>query len=291
MTAPTAAQTSAAAAPVTETIEIATVWRSGPDEPDPFRYGWRYIRHTDEHGGDRFEQVPLTLEDVLHPQEEDFIVHSEAHEWRNVYLYDLFRARVVDDPTAVVLHDCRVAWDVPGLRAHGPDIAVIVGVRERKNWATFDVAVEGMRPALIVEVTSPETASLDRSNKVDGYERAGVPLYVIVDTALPQRSAIRLLAYALTERGYQPYPADARGRLWLSPVRLWLGVADDEIICYDEADQPIGDYTALTAALAAAEQRITEATAARDEAEDRAAEAETRLRALEAELRRLRGQG
>ena len=34
-------------------------------------------------------------------------------------------------------------------------LAVIFGVRERQNWGTFFVAKEGVRPALIIEVTSP----------------------------------------------------------------------------------------------------------------------------------------
>lgn len=65
----------------------------------------------------------------------------------------MLEAQRAGDPTAVVLNHGRIAWDVPGLGAHGPDIAVILGVRERKNWSTFDVAAEGVRPALIIEIT------------------------------------------------------------------------------------------------------------------------------------------
>ena len=74
----------------------------------------------------------------------------------------------------------------------------------------------------------------------------------------------------------------------VAAVALWLGIQAGEIVCYDESDRPQGDYRALAAALAAANE-------ARAEAERRAAaesaaraEAETRLRALEAELRRRR---
>ena|SRR3712207_241616 len=144
------------------TIEVLV---TGVDPADPFRYGWRYIQHERDNGTVDVEQVPLTLEDVLHPQEGDQATHSEAHQRRCVYLYDVLRAQLAGDPTAVVLQDVRIAWDVPGLGAHGPDLAVILGVRERKNWSTFDVATEGVRPALIIEVISPETAALDRSVK------------------------------------------------------------------------------------------------------------------------------
>ena len=254
-----------------------------PPPDDPFLYGWRYVHHTDPYGGDQFDQIPLTLEDVLHPEEGDFIVHSEAHERRNLYLYDVFGARLADDPSAVVLHDVRVAWDLPGLKAHGPDLAVIFGVRERKNWSTFNVATEGVRPTLIVEITSPETAALDRSAELEEYNLARVPLYLIVDT-LPFAGQPRLLVlgYRQGPHGYQPIAPDEHGRLWLDPLRLWIGVANNEIVCYDEAGQPLGDYRALTAAL-------TAETAARADAERRADDAEERLRALEAELQRLRG--
>ena len=176
-----------------------------------------------------------------------------------------------------MLDDVRIAWDVPDLQPHGPDIAVILGVRERRNWSTFDVAAEGVRPALIIELTSPETASIDRSSKLEEYDLAGVPLYVIVDTVLPRRRpTLRLLGYRQSPTGYQVLAPDGRGRLWLAPVRTWLGVEGGELVCYDEAGRPLGDYRALAAALA-------------EEVQARAA-AEARVRELEAELRRLRGE-
>jgi Uma2 family endonuclease len=84
-------------------------------------------------------------------------------------------AELAGDPTAVVLADMRIVWDVPDLEPHGPDIAVILSVRQRRTWSTFDVAAEGVRPSLIVEVTSSSTASLDRSVKLEEYEQARVP--------------------------------------------------------------------------------------------------------------------
>lgn len=291
----------------TTTIEVLVTPApdTGGDRPaDPYRYGWRYVQRKGEGGSLQIEQVPLTLEDVLHPQEGDQVTHSEAHQRRCIYLYDVLRARLAADPTAVVLQDVRVAWDVPDLGAHGPDIAVVLGVRERKNWSTFDVAAEGVRPALIIEVTSPETAAIERSTKLDEYDLAGVPLYVIVDTvALRRQPTPRLMGYTRTPDGYQPLAADGRGRLWLAPARTWLGVAEGEIVCYDEADRPLGDYRALAEALAAevearaeAERRAETEWQARSAVERQVAAerearltAETRVRELEAELRRLRG--
>ena len=92
---------------------------------DPFRIGWRHIRHEQPDGTEAWERVPLTLEDLLHPQEEDFIVQNRLHQLLMEYLRTVFAAQLADDPSAVVLADVRVAWDVPGLEAHGPDIAVM----------------------------------------------------------------------------------------------------------------------------------------------------------------------
>ena len=145
---------------------LVTPTPAAPGGPtDPYRYGWRYVRRTGAGGRRVWEQVPLTLQDVLHPQVGDFVIQSYAHARRCHYLADVFEARLAADPSAVVLNEVRIAWDVPGLKPHGPDIAVILGVRERQDWSTFDVAAEGVRPALIVEVVSPGTARLDRTTK------------------------------------------------------------------------------------------------------------------------------
>src|SRR5262249_18478133 len=150
-------------------------------------------------GDYELDRVPLTLEDVLHPQEEDFIVHSFEHETCCTYLQDVLRSRIGHDPSAVVLRDVRISWDTPELQAHGPAIAVIFGVGERRNWGTFDVAKEGVRPALIVEVTSPETRRIDLYDKLIEYDQAGVSLYIIVDAHQRRGATVwRLLGYQNT---------------------------------------------------------------------------------------------
>jgi Uma2 family endonuclease len=265
---------------------MATTWQvevlvPGDGAADPYRYGWRYVRRMDEHGAEQWEQVPLTLLDVLHPQEDDFIVQSDAHQRRCRYLADVLDAHLAADPTAVVLHDVRVDWGVPGIRAHGPDIAVFFGVRQRKDWGTFSLAEEGVESAMVIEVTSPTTVVLDRATKVEQYERVGVPLYVLVDTiAGGQEAPPRLVGYRLAGGRYQTLAPDEHGRLWLAPVRLWLGTEDGEIVLYDEAGRPLGDYQALATELAAERQARAAAEQARAAAEDRAAaEAAARVEA------------
>jgi hypothetical protein len=256
-----------------------------------YQYGWRYVERELPTGGITWEQVPLTLEDVLHPQEGDQVTHADLHQRICVYLYWIFLARLTAIEGAIVLRGVRVDWGAPDVKPHGPDLAVFFGVREQKNWSTFYVAEEGAQPVLVVEVTSPETRGTDIVNKLDEYDLAGVPLYVIVD--IVERRGLsrpRLFGYRQTEGAYTAFAPDERGWLWLEPLRCWLAIEGENVVCYDETGQPLGDYLAVLA-------ERDEAQAERDEAQARVAEesqaraaAEERVRALEEELRRLRGQ-
>jgi len=235
---------------------------------DPFYLGRRLVNR-----GTYYEEIPLTLEDVLHPQEEDRVTVNDLHTQLCPYLRNVMQRQVAAIPNAVVVADLRIAWDDPDLKPHGPDIGVIFNVKERKHWSTFDVAQEGTRPVLLIEVTSPATRDLDFGIKVTEYEQAGVEYYVIVDI-VPTRGVTtpRLIGYRLTASGYAPLAPDARNALWLEPVRTWIRVIDGEVICEDEQGQPIPDYLELDSA------RESAATALE--------QAEARIRELEAELRR-----
>jgi colicin import membrane protein len=254
------------------THPIATAPAPLPED-DPFRYGWRYVRRPTPDDPDHLEQVPLTLEDVLHPEVGDFIVHSDRHETDRMYLTAVLRARLEPHGQAIVLSDVRVAWDVPDLRPHGPDVMVIPGLRERRDWSTFDVAEEGVRPALIIEITSPETRENDVVRKVAHYARAGVAQYVIVDN-LGRRGErqLRLLDYRLVGDTYRLQPPDARGWVYLEVAGLWLGVEGDHVVCYTDDGTAFGDYATVV-------QQAADEAAARAEAEARARAAEAQARA------------
>ena len=259
---------------------------SPPNAPagDPFRYGWRFVPRPTPDDPHHLEQVPLTLDDVLHPDVGDFIVHSDRHETDRMYLTAVLRARLEASGAAIVLSDVRIAWDVPDLRPHGPDVMVIPGIAERQDWSTFDVAVEGARPALIIEITSPETRVNDLKRKVAHDARAGVAQYVIVDRiGRGGARRVRLLDYRLAGGGYRRRAPDAAGRVHLAIANLWLGVAGDHVVCYDERGAAFGDYATAVRQAAAAEERAQREAAVHTEVE-------ARLRAIEAELRRLRGE-
>ena len=86
-----------------------------PRDPDPFRYGWRDVPVTLPDGTEALERVPLTLEDVLHPKLGDFIVQTDRHDSDRGYLKAVFKTRLAHVPRAVVLSDCGVDFNIPGV--------------------------------------------------------------------------------------------------------------------------------------------------------------------------------
>jgi hypothetical protein len=112
---------------------------------DPFRYGWWYVRVKGPDGKWTEEQVPLTEEDVLFPKFGDYIVQTNPHDDDVSYLKAVSKARTRRDRTAAVLSDCRVDWNLPGVRRLGLDLAVFSGVARDEGWETFNVRAEGAR--------------------------------------------------------------------------------------------------------------------------------------------------
>ncbi|MGH2542691.1 MAG: Uma2 family endonuclease, partial [Ardenticatenaceae bacterium] len=149
--------------------------RATSDQSDPWRYGYRWKKRRLPDGQLEWEQVPLTLKDVMYPKEGDFVTTSDAHERFCAYLRTVLTAYLAQVVGAVVLSDMLIRWDVPGVRPMGPDVAVVFGVRERREWHSFDLAAEGAQVALIIEITSLETRRLDLKRKVARYAQAGVP--------------------------------------------------------------------------------------------------------------------
>ncbi|RRR72229.1 MAG: Uma2 family endonuclease [Candidatus Viridilinea halotolerans] len=250
---------------------------SPANDEDVWRYGWRYVHRPLPLDAENYERVPLTLQDVLHPELGDAIVHSDRHETDRMYLTQTLRAQLEPSGLAVVLSDVRIVWDVPDLHPHSPDLMVLPGLTQRHNWRSFNVAQEGVRPALIIELTSPETRRNDLYDKVQHYEQAGVLQYVIVDDAGRRgQRQLRLLGYRMLDGSYYPQTLDAQKRMWLYAANLWLGTDEDRVVCYDANGNELGDYvTVVQEAFAATEWAMQEAEA-RAAAETRAAEAETR---------------
>jgi Uma2 family endonuclease len=267
---------------------------------DPYRYGWRDVCETRPDGSQKWTRVPLTLEDVLHPQMGDHILESDLHSLLRDYLAGVCRVRAyAADPTAYVTSNSGVYWDDPALDHHCPDVGVIFGVRNRSVLRTsFQVATEGTWPRLIIELVSPHTRSNDVDTKLREYHRARVQRYVILDR-LTENASWELRGYQYTPPAYVDIQKDVHGRLWLEDVGVWLATKGQRVICYDPiTNEAIGDYAEITELMqqvrrqAEAEKARAEAEKARAEAEKARAEtAETRIRQLEEQLRQRGGNG
>jgi colicin import membrane protein len=276
--------------------------KSSPDKtrkyPDrykvpSFEYGYRNARRKGPNGRLEWTRVPLTLLDVLHPQEGDVHVLSDPHTEDYTYLRTILKERNANDPSVAILSDCGIFWDQPGLEHHSPDLAVIFGVKRRKGWKTFRVKTEKVRPSLIIEVTSPKTRVLDINDKVAEYAMAKVACYVIADAQETEedenggRRRLKLIAYQLKGKTYKPLPVDQDRGVWLEPVKLWLAVrvnaetGEDRLALIEPASgSEIGDYTAVCRALREALALAETEKRTRVEAQARAdAEAQTRIEA------------
>jgi colicin import membrane protein len=267
---------------------------AGP-APDPFRFGWRWVKSSSGNGvPGESRLVPLTPDDLLHPQEGDEIPENTTQARDRRYLADVLTLRLRDRPRVRVLSDCLVDWGVRGLKEHSPDISVFDEVRD-PAWqgGLFRVAEQGARPVLTIEIVSPDAAAPRvRDNdvviKVDHYYRARVPQYVIIDQER-EGGPRRLLGYRRGRRGYLPVAPDEQGRLPLEPVGLLLGLRANWAVCYDAATgEEILDFTGMAEARAAEAQARAAEAQARQAAESALAAAEARIRELEGKPRRRR---
>jgi len=287
-----------------QVLPADSIGQGTADKDDPFRYGWRYVRRVQPDGTEVLDEVPLSLEDLLYPEEGDFVVYEPVHTRDFLYCFSTLETFYAAQPDVVVLGDCRVDWGVEGVRPLGPDIVVFFDVRQWLRRATFRRAEEGGRPVLVVEIASPSTRVHDLGAKLDLYYRVGVQQCVIVDRGPQNEDPVRLIGYRRGPRGWLPLVPDTQGRLDLTPVGLLLGVEDDHPWLYDAITgvrEP--DRTALRHALTNAETRAQDAETRAQDAETRAQDAEARayaeaqaraalearLRALEEELQRQRG--
>ena len=275
---------------------------------DPLRFGYRYLKTTLPDGEEDIEIVPLSEEDLLHPQEDDFIVHNDYHIANVVYLYGVFRTRTAKLTGIRVLGDHIVDFQHGNVQPLGPDITLLNG--EPLPWdrgrATFPVGDMKARVLFVLEITSPSTRKKDLGLKKELYYRAGVPLYVIADPPFGGgRKPLGIIAFQAGPNGYESLKIAHDGRLWLDIVDVWLGIEDGQVVCYDENGQRIFDHKeALTEWLAEKnraereekiarqekaradkEKKIAQQEKARaDKEKTRADSAEARIRELEARL-------
>jgi len=213
--------------------------------------------------------------DLIHALERRYADVPDVYVWGNMLLY-----YVEGDPRACV----------------APDLFLVKGVNKHVR-RTYKIWEEGRAPSLVIEVTSKSTQTEDVQAKKGVYERLGVDEYFLFDP-LGEYLRPRLQGYRLADGQYQALAPSVDGSLPsretgldLVPegkrLRLRDAVSGEPLPWADEearrADQE--------AQRADEEARRADREARRAEQEKLAREAtEERLRALETEMARLRGE-
>ncbi|HEX9944515.1 MAG TPA: Uma2 family endonuclease [Thermoanaerobaculia bacterium] len=269
-----------------------------PTSADPFRYGWRWRSVRLPSGEVVEQQIPLTPEDLLDPQLGDEVPQSDPHHELLLVVDELLTRRFASRQDVCVASDMKMLWGIPGFKEPSPDIAVIPGVRKKRDpeRTVFDVVREGTRPCLVIEIvssTDAETRRNDYERKVEIYQRAGIPEHLILDPATSfTQGRLLLTGYRLGPDGrYQRIEPDREGRLLSETAGLLFGVAEDgqTIRVFNAAT---GQRLLTPLELEKEIQKVTLERAAREAearkvAEERAAAAEAELARLRAELERL----
>ena len=245
---------------------------------DLYPYGHRDVLHYDADGKYLGSyMVPLTLEQVLHPEETDHPVADTFHQETVEYLGVALKALTAGRTDALVTSDVPHYWGVEGLGLHRPDIAVAFGVRDPASYRpNFTCPDEGTRPVLVVEVVSPSTRTTDIENKVDDYLLAGIEWYFIVDREEPE-DALTVVGRHLQNGDWVMLEPDAEGRFDLPPLDAHLRVVGGRLRVTNARtgrDVEVGDMADEREARRGAEAARDAAEAARAEADRRAAEAE-----------------
>jgi Uma2 family endonuclease len=260
----------------------------------------RWVEHSD--GRLELLELPLTPELYLNPELEDKMVQGEWHDVTCHEISGLLRHHFRPRPDVRVFHDLLHLFG-KGLSTPSPDVSVVFGIRDRERRDSFDIEKEGLRPSLIIEVVSPMSARVrrtDLTDKVTLYQRVGIREYLIADTTR-QSKRYQLLGYRLSPLGrYQPIEPDAEGRLLSETAGVWFQVtpAGDQIFLFDTATGQrllnLDEQEELTREAKAEAAREAEARKAAEESASREAdarrEAETEIARLRSEIERLRGE-
>jgi Uma2 family endonuclease len=261
--------------------EDSTASRSRePDDAEPILLE-RWVERPDG----RMEQllVPLTPEDYLNPRFGDKWLQGRIHSEQTPDVADRLRRWFRPRPELLILNDVKHFLG-PGLPNPSPDVSVIRGARRpARNLSSFRVVRQGVAPSLIIEMISPmdnRIRHVDEVDKVDIYQRAGIPEYLLVELPRELQDPYRIFGYRLDAgRIYRPIVPDGEGRLLSETTGLWFAIspAGDGVVIRDVATGKV-----LRSSLEEQEGRErAEAEASRQAEARQAAEAEiARLRKL-----------
>jgi len=262
---------------------------SAADDRDEIVF--RTVRNAD--GEMLIEAVPLTLEILLNPREDDQVPQGNPHSRLLDTLTQRLRRHLERRGDWGVFSDLMVHWARKDLRAVAPDVTVAQGIADPDAVdENLDVAAVGCRVRTVFEVVTTRSKNKRDKDEVHNkplFAAAGVEDYVLLyPVKYRQRGDRAVRCFALAAGAYQEQKADAEGRFLLRSLGLWLSVdASEEPVLVDVATgerllspteeeqrrlQAERRAAEEEAARQAAERRAAEETAARQAAERRAAE-------------------
>ena len=146
-------------------------------------------------------------------------------------------------------------------------------------------------PSMIVEVTSPSNRHSDFDGKLQGYTRAGIPYYIIIDTIYDRRTGEinhrEIIGYELTPNGYIVMQPNEQGWLWLDPVGMWIGLDGYQVQCYDAQGNYLRNQQELRQGLADTETQLASTETQLANTETQLSHTETQLAESEAKATQL----
>lgn len=187
---------------------------------DPFFYGYRWVGA---------EQVPLTEDDLLDPQQGDHVSEHTLHQWIVSKIYEilgeLFVARERFD--VLVGGNLKMLWRDPRIKRVAPDVVVIPGVDDpRKGRKSFAEKKEDAHPVFVLEATSEAMSRTDFEKKPRVYERAEVEEYFLLDTLVTPWTLAGRRLHGATGR-YRKIRPDGEGRLLAESLEVVFAIGAD----------------------------------------------------------------
>ena len=172
---------------------------------NPFRLGfrWRYVTAPD--GSEVLDQIPLTAEDLLYPQEGDHVSQGFPHfSFVNPWA-DALRCYLEKRPGIVVTSDVLLVLRHDG-KTCAPDVAVIEGSFDPSEIeAAVHLEAVGGRLVFVLEAVSTsekEIEDKDLKNNPARYAREGVEEYFTVYPK-PGRKVSNLVGRRLGPAGWR----------------------------------------------------------------------------------------
>jgi Uma2 family endonuclease len=158
--------------------------------------------------------IPLRQDDVFYPESDGQPMgETELHRDEIVYLIEAFKERFQEEPDVYVGGNLFLYYRQGDPKAViCPDVMVVRGVPKLPLRRTFRLWEEGEAPCLVVEVSSDSTQGNDVAGKKALYGRLGIEEYFLYDPLALRNPPIQ--GFRLEDDGrYRPVDPEPDGSL------------------------------------------------------------------------------